>query len=43
MIRTEHTLLVRKPHENGPHTRTRWCWKDNIKMDFKEVGCEGME
>ena len=23
--------------------RPRHRWKDNIKMDFQEVGCEGMD
>jgi len=29
--------------EREPLGRTRRRWKDNIKMDLQEVGCEGME
>ena len=26
-----------------PTWKTKAGWKDNIKMDFKEVGCEGVD
>jgi hypothetical protein len=26
-----------------PLGRTRHRWEDNIKMDLKEVGCEGLD
>ena len=32
--------LVAKPERKGPHGRPRLGWKDNIKMDFLEVGWE---
>jgi hypothetical protein len=34
-------VLVRKPEGKLP-LRKRWRrWKDNIKMNFEEVGCVG--
>jgi len=33
---------VRKPEGKRPLGRPRGRWKDNIKMDLQEVGCEGM-
>jgi hypothetical protein len=35
--------LVGKPEEKRPLGRPRRRWKDNIKVDLHEVGCEGME
>jgi hypothetical protein len=32
-------VLVGKPEEK----RARRTWKDNIKMDLFEVGCEGLD
>jgi len=26
-----------------PLGRTRRRWEDNVKMDFQEVGCQGMD
>jgi len=37
-----HSVLVGKPEGKGPLGRPRRSWKDNIKMDLEEVGCEGM-
>jgi len=34
---------VGKPEGNGPLGRPRYRWEDNIKMDFQEVGCGGMD
>jgi len=34
---------VGKPEGNRPLGRPRRRWDDNIKMDFQEVGCGGME
>jgi hypothetical protein len=33
-----HRVLVGKPEEKRPLGRPRRRWKDNIKMDFQEVG-----
>ena len=35
-------ILVGKPEGKRPLGRPRRTWEDNIKMDFKEVGCVGM-
>ena len=32
-----------KPEGKRLPGRPRHRWKDNIKMDFQEVGCEGMD
>ena len=32
-----------KPEGKRPLGRPRRKWEDNIKMDLKEVGCEGMD
>jgi hypothetical protein len=34
---------VGKPEVKRPLERPRRRWKDNIKMDLQEVGCEGMD
>ena len=36
-------MLVGKPEGKRPLGRPRRRWEDNIKMDFQEVGCEGMD
>jgi hypothetical protein len=36
-------VLVRKPEGKRPLGRPRHRWKDNIKMDIQDVGCEGMD
>jgi hypothetical protein len=38
-----YKVLVRKPEGNKPLGRPRRRSEDNIKTDFQEVGCEGME
>ena len=35
--------LVGKPEGKRPLRRPRHRWKDNIKMDFQEVGCGGVD
>ena len=32
-----------KPEGKRPFGRHRRKWEDNIKMDFQEVGCGGMD
>jgi len=34
---------VGKPDGKRPLGRSRRRWEDKIKMDLKEVGCEGMD
>ena len=34
---------VRKRGEMGPHGRPRHGWEKNIKLDLKEIRCEGMD
>ena len=36
-------VLVGKPEGKRPLGRTRRRWEDNIKMDFQEVGCGGID
>jgi len=36
-------VLVEKPEEKRPLGTPRRRWEDNTKMDFQEVGCEGMD
>jgi hypothetical protein len=36
-------VLVVKPEGNRPLETLRSRWKNNIKMDLQEVGCEGMD
>ena len=36
-----YRFLVMKPEGKRPPGRPRHRWEDNIKMDLKEVGCEG--
>jgi hypothetical protein len=38
-----YRVLVGKPEGRIPLGRPRHRWEDNIKMDLKEVGCEGMD
>jgi hypothetical protein len=38
-----HRVLVEKPAGNRPLERPRRRKEDNIKMDFQEVGCGGMD
>ena len=38
-----YRLSVGKPEGKRPLGRPRDRWEDNIKMDLKEVGCEGMD
>jgi hypothetical protein len=38
-----YRVLVGKPEGMRPLGRPRHRWEDNIKMDFQEVGCGGMD
>jgi hypothetical protein len=39
--RGAYRALVGKPEGRRPLGRPRRRWEDNIKMDVREVGCEG--
>jgi hypothetical protein len=38
-----HRILGGKHEGKRPLERHRHRWENNIKMDLKEVGCEGMD
>ena len=38
-----YRVLVGKPEGKRPLGRPRRRWKDNIKLDLREVGCGGMD
>jgi hypothetical protein len=38
-----YRLLVGEPEGMRPPGRPRHRWEDIIKMDFQEVGCEGID
>jgi hypothetical protein len=38
-----YRVLVRKHEGKGPLGRPKCRWNDNIKMDFLEVGCGGID
>jgi hypothetical protein len=37
-----YRVLVERPERRRPLERPRHIWEDNIKIDFQEVGWEGM-
>jgi hypothetical protein len=41
--RVLYRVLVGKPEGKRPLGRPRRRWEDNIKMNFQEVGCGGMD
>jgi hypothetical protein len=38
-----YRILVGKPGGKRPLGRPRRRWEDNIKMDFQDAGCGGMD
>jgi hypothetical protein len=42
-VRAVYSVLTEKPEGKRPLGRPRLRWGDNIKMDFQEVGCGGMD
>jgi hypothetical protein len=42
-VRKTYKILVGKPEGTRPFGRPRRRWKDNIEMDLKEIGWEGVE
>jgi hypothetical protein len=41
--RGAYRALVGKPEGRRTVGRPRRRWKDNIKMDLREIGCRGMD
>jgi hypothetical protein len=41
--RNAYRILVGKPEGERPLGRPRRMWVDNIKMDLREIGCDGMD
>jgi hypothetical protein len=41
--RNTYRILVRKPERRRPLGRPRRRWVDNIKMNFREIGWDGMD
>jgi hypothetical protein len=42
VIKSRRMRWVGESVGKRPLGRTRHRWEDNIKMDFQELGCEGM-
>jgi hypothetical protein len=38
-----YRILMGTPEGKRPLGRPRCRWVDNIKMDLREIGCDGME
>jgi hypothetical protein len=41
--RNIHRILVGMPEGNKPLGRPRRRWVDNIKIDFREIGCYSVD
>jgi hypothetical protein len=41
--RNAYRILMGKPERNRPLVRPRRRWVDNIKMDLREIGLDGMD
>jgi hypothetical protein len=41
--RNAYRILVRKPEGKRPMGRPRRRWVDNVKMDLRELGWDGVE
>jgi hypothetical protein len=42
-MRNAYNILVGKPEGMRPLGRHRRRWEGNMRMDLKEIGCEGVE
>jgi hypothetical protein len=42
-MRNAYNILVGKPEEKRPLGRRRRKWEDNIRMDLREIGWEGVD
>jgi hypothetical protein len=40
--RNAYRIFVGKPESKRPLGRSRRRWVDNIKVDLREIGCDGM-
>jgi hypothetical protein len=40
--RLVYRVFIGRPEGKGPLGRRRRRWEDNIKMDFREIGIDGM-
>jgi hypothetical protein len=38
-----YNILVRKPEGKGPLGRPRYRWEDNIRMNLREIGWDGVD
>jgi hypothetical protein len=41
--RNAYRILAGEPKGKSPLGRPRWRWVDNIKMDLREIGWDGMD
>jgi hypothetical protein len=41
--RTAYRILVGKPEGKGPLGRPRHRWVNNVKMDLRKIGWDGMD
>jgi hypothetical protein len=39
----KHKEIVRKPKEQMQHGKPRQIWEDNIKMDLRKIGLQGVD
>jgi hypothetical protein len=42
-MRNAYNILVGKPEGKRPFVRARHRWEDNIRMDLREIGWEGVD
>jgi hypothetical protein len=42
-MRNAYKIVVRKPEGKRQLRRPRLRWEDNIKMDLREIGLEGVD
>jgi hypothetical protein len=42
-MRNANKILVRKPEQKRRHGKPRHRWEDNITMDYKGIGWEGVD
>jgi hypothetical protein len=42
-MRNSYKISVRKPEGKGPLGRLRHRWEDSIRIDLREIRCEGTD